>query len=193
MLSDNGEREKVARMQRLGQGPAGGGRGLLREIREFATRGNVLDLAVGVTVGAAVSQGFTRLSSSLINDLLAPVTGLFSSFSLDGLFLNLSGRPFNSLAEAKAAGAPVIAYGQFLSQIFDFLLVALILMVVMRGINRFKRGQEEEPVARECPYCLSSIPLKATRCRFCTSQLEAQPEAQPAAAAEALAQPPAST
>ena len=178
MLERNdAQREKTVRMQRLGQGAAGGGRGLLRELREFATRGNVLDLAVGVTVGATVSQGFSRLSSSLINDLLAPITGLFASLSLESLYLNLSDQQFASLGEAKAAGAPVIAYGQFLSQVLDFGLVALILMLLMRGINRFKRGQEEEPVARECPFCLSSVPLRATRCRFCTSNLEAQPEA----------------
>ena len=150
---------------------AGGGLGIIREIREFATRGNVVDLSVGVTVGATFSQGFSRLSSSLIHDILSPLTGFVSSLNLASLYLNLSGRPFESLSAAQAAGAPVIAYGSFVAQALDFGLVAVILLLLMRGVNRFKRGQEPEPVARECPFCLSSVPLRATRCRFCTSEL----------------------
>ena len=94
MQTNDAQEQQAARVQRMAKGPAGGGRGLLRELREFATRGNVLDLAVGVAVGAAVSQGFSRLSSSLVNDLMAPITGLFSSVNLNSLYLNLSGRPF---------------------------------------------------------------------------------------------------
>lgn len=150
---------------------AGGGLGIIREIREFATRGNVVDLSVGVTVGATFSQGFSRLSSSLIHDILSPLTGVVSNLNLASLYVNLSSRPFESLSAAQAAGAPVIAYGSFVAQALDFGLVAVILLLLMRGVNRFKRGQEPEPVARECPFCLSSVPLKATRCRFCTSEL----------------------
>ena len=150
---------------------AGGGLGIIREIREFATRGNIVDLSIGVTVGATFSQGFSRLSSSLIHDILSPLTGFVSSLNLASLYLNLSGREFESLRAAQAAGAPVVAYGNFVAQALDFGLVAAILLLLMRGINRFKRGQQTEPVAHECPFCLSSVPIKATRCRFCTSQL----------------------
>jgi large conductance mechanosensitive channel len=179
---DQAQKQQSARMQRMMRSAAGGGQGLVREIREFATRGNVLDLAIGVTVGATFSQGFSRLSSSLLRDVLAPLTGLISKIDLSAYYLNLSGRTFESLSQAKAAGAPVIAYGEFATQILDFGMSAGILMLLMRGLNRFKRGQEPEPVARECPFCLSSVPLKATRCRFCTSELPALPVAEAAAA-----------
>jgi large conductance mechanosensitive channel len=146
---------------------------MLREFREFAMRGNVLDLAVGIIIGAA----FGKIITSFVTDVLMPPIGLLlGRVDFSNLFINLSGQPYASLAEAKAAGAPTINYGVFLNNVIDFLIVALAIFLLIRSINRLSRPWErapEAPTTRECPFCLSAIPLKATRCPQCTSAVQA--------------------
>ncbi len=142
---------------------------MLKEFKEFAMRGNVLDMAVGIIIGAA----FGRIVSSLVNDVIMPPIGmLMGKVDFSSLYLNLSGASYAALADAKKAGAPVIAYGAFLNTVLDFIIVAFVIFLLIRQVNRFKRAPETVPVStKECPYCLSVIPLKATRCGHCTAQL----------------------
>lgn len=144
-----------------------------KEFKEFALRGNVIDLAVGIIIGAA----FGRIVTSLVNDILMPPIGLLlGRVDFSNLFISLGGR-YASLAEAQAAGAPTINYGIFINTVLEFIIVALAVFILVRQVNRLSRRPEAapaEPTTRECPYCLSTIPLKATRCPHCTSQLEAQ-------------------
>lgn len=142
---------------------------MLKEFKEFAMRGNVLDMAVGIVIGAA----FGRIVSSLVNDVIMPPVGLLlGKADFSSLFFNLSGASYATLAEAKKAGAPVIPYGAFLNTILDFVIVAFVIFLLIRQVNRFKRQPEAAPATtKECPYCLSVIPLKATRCGHCTAQL----------------------
>lgn len=143
---------------------------MLKEFRDFALRGNVLELAVAVVLGAA----FGRIITSLVDDLLMPPLGLlFGGVDFRELFIDLSRRGYATLAEAQAAGAPVIRYGQFLNTIVAFLIVAFAIFLLVRQLNRFFAKPAAAPTTRECPYCLSSIPLKATRCAHCTAQLAA--------------------
>jgi len=146
---------------------------MFREFREFAMRGNVVDLAVGIIIGAA----FGKIVTSLVNDLAMPPIGLLlGRVDFSNLFINLSGQPFASLAEAKAAGAPTINYGVFLNTVIDFVIVSWAIYLLVRFINRLSRQPEatlEAPTTRECLFCLSSIPLRATRCPQCTSTLQA--------------------
>jgi large conductance mechanosensitive channel len=145
---------------------------MLREFREFAMRGNVVDLAVGIIIGAA----FGKIVSSLVNDLLMPPIGLLlGRVDFSNLFINLSGQPYASLAEAKAAGAPTINYGVFLNTVIDFVIVAFAIFLLVRFINRLARQREAAPAApttRECPFCMSSVSVRATRCPYCTSALQ---------------------
>jgi large conductance mechanosensitive channel len=145
---------------------------MLREFREFIARGNVIDLAVGVIIGAA----FGRIVTSLVEGILMPPLGLaLGRIDFSSLFVVLDaakGMPL-SLADAKAKGIPVIAYGQFINDVISFLVVALAVFVMVRQVNRIKQ-QGPAPAAaptKECPYCRSGIPLQATRCPHCTSQL----------------------
>ena len=137
--------------------------------KEFAMRGNVLDMAVGIIIGAA----FGRIITSLVNDVIMPPIGLLlGKVDFSSLFINLSGTPYASLADARKAGAAVIGYGAFLNTILDFVVVAFVIFLLIRQVNKMKK--EPAPAAattRECPYCLSVIPLKATRCGHCTAQL----------------------
>jgi large conductance mechanosensitive channel len=146
---------------------------MFREFREFAMRGNVVDLAVGIIIGAA----FGKIITSLVNDIIMPPVGLLlGRVDFSNLFINLSGQLYVSLAEAKAAGAPTINYGIFLNNVIDFVIVAFAIFLLVRFINRLSRQPEAAPAApntRECPFCLSSIPLRATRCPQCTSTLQA--------------------
>jgi large conductance mechanosensitive channel len=148
-------------------------KGMLREFREFAMRGNVVDLAVGIIIGAA----FGKIITSLVNDILMPPIGLLlGRVDFSNLFINLSGQPYASLAEAKAAGAPTINYGVFLNNVIDFLIVAFAIFLLIRFINRLSRQWERAPAApntKECPFCFSAIPVRATRCPQCTSALQA--------------------
>lgn len=146
---------------------------MLREFKEFALRGSVFDMAVGIIIGAA----FGSVVTSFVNDILMPPIGLLlGRVDFANLFINLSGTPYNTLAEAQAAGAATINYGMFINTVLNFVIVAFVVFLLIRQINRMKREQEappEEPTTKECPYCLSSIPIKAVRCPHCTSELEA--------------------
>jgi large conductance mechanosensitive channel len=144
---------------------------MFKEFKEFAMRGNVLDMAVGIIIGAA----FGRIVTSLVNDVIMPPIGLLlGKVDFSKLFINLSGTPYATLAEAKNAGAPVIGYGAFLNTILDFIVVAFVIFLLIRQVNRLKKEPAPAPATtKECPYCLSVIPLKATRCGHCTAQLPA--------------------
>lgn len=145
---------------------------MLKEFKEFALKGNVLDLAVGVVIGGA----FGKIVTSLVNDLITPLIGLLlGKVDFTNLFITLSGGHYATLAEAKEKGAATLNYGLFLNTVIDFLIIAFSIFIVIKQLNRFKRKQEEAkpPVTtKECPHCISSIPLKATRCPNCTSVLE---------------------
>jgi len=145
---------------------------MLKEFKEFAMRGNVLDMAVGIIIGAA----FGKIVSSFVADVLMPPIGLLlGKVDFSGLFLNLSGTHYASLAEAKAAGAPTLNYGVFINTVIDFLIVAFAIFLLIQQINRLQKqpapAPAGPPTTRECPYCLSTISLKASRCPHCTSQL----------------------
>lgn len=145
---------------------------MIKAFKEFIQKGNVLDMAVGFIMGAA----FGKVVSSLINDVLMPPIGLLlGKVDFAGLYINLSGEPFENLAAAKAAGAPTISYGLFINTLLEFLIVALAVFLLVKWINAFRRRPAAVPVApttKECPYCLSAVPLKAVRCPFCTSELK---------------------
>ena len=148
---------------------------MLQEFKKFALQGNVIDMAVGIIIGAS----FGKIITSVVNDVLMPPIGLLvGRVDFSSLFLNLSGTPYASLAEAKTAGAPTINYGLFLNTVFDFAIVAFVIFLLVKQVNRLK-SQKPAPAAapttRDCPRCVSSIPLKATRCPFCTSDLQPAP------------------
>ncbi len=142
-----------------------------KEFKEFVMRGNVLDLAIGIIIGAA----FGKIVTSLVNDIIMPPIGLLlGKVDFSNLFLNLSDKSYATLAEAKAAGAATINYGMFINTILDFLIVAFVIFIVVKQVNRFKRQQEEPevaPVTKDCEFCFMSIPIKATRCPYCTEKL----------------------
>ena len=143
---------------------------MLEEFKKFVMRGNVIDLAVGFIMGAA----FSKIVSSLVNDVIMPPIGLaLGKVDFSNLFFNLSSAAVTSVADAKQAGAPVIAYGVFLNTVFEFVIVAAVLFLLIRAMNRMteKPTPAAAPTTKECPFCLSTIPLKATRCPNCTSQL----------------------
>ena len=141
---------------------------MLKEFRDFAMRGNVLDMAIGVIIGGA----FGKIVSSLVSDVLMPPLGLLmGKVDFSSLFVNLSGTPQPSLTAAKAAGAPTINYGVFLNALLDFIIVGFVVFLVVRQINRSRRAPEPAPV-RECPYCYSPVAPAATRCPHCTSALQ---------------------
>jgi large conductance mechanosensitive channel len=149
---------------------------MLKEFREFAMRGNVVDMAVGIIIGAA----FGTIVKSLVSDVIMPPIGLLlGNVDFSNLFVVLkqgaTAGPYASLADAQAAGAVSINYGAFINTVISFIIVAFAVFLVIRGINRMKRQKEEpvaEPTTKTCPFCQSSIPIKATRCPFCTSQLK---------------------
>jgi large conductance mechanosensitive channel len=141
---------------------------MLKEFQAFAMRGNVVDLAVGLVIGAA----FGKIVTSLVNDILmSPLGLLLGRVDFSNLFLNLSAQPYASLAEAKAAGAPTLNYGVFLNTVVDFVIVAFAIFLVIRSINRLHQAPPVTPTTRACPYCVSVIPLTASRCPQCTSDL----------------------
>lgn len=146
---------------------------MLKEFKEFALKGNVVDLAIGVIIGTA----FGKIVTSLVNDVIMPLVGLLlGKVDFSNLFINLSGVPYDTLAEAKAAGAATLNYGLFLNTVVDFLIISFSIFLAVKQINRFKRKQEEAKapvVTKECPYCITTIPIRATRCPNCTSVLEA--------------------
>lgn len=143
---------------------------MFKEFKEFIARGNVIDLAVGIIIGAA----FGKIVTSLVNDIIMPPIGmLLGRVDFTNLFINISDRPFTKLADAKAAGAPVIGYGAFINTLIEFLIVAFVIFLVVKAINRMRRRPEElPPTIKACPFCMSSIPVQATRCPNCTSELQ---------------------
>lgn len=148
-----------------------GGSPMLKEFRDFALRGNMMDMAVGIIIGAA----FGRVVSSLVTDVLMPPLGLLTGKAdFSSKFIDLSGRAYATLAAAKAAGAPTINYGVFLNATIDFLIVAFAVFMLIRQVNRLK-GEEKPPAVttKDCPFCFSPTALKATRCPHCTSELTA--------------------
>ena len=144
---------------------------MLKEFRDFISRGNVIDLAVGVIIGAAFGRIVTTLVEGVIMPPLGMVLGQIDFSSLFFVLDSTKGIPL-SLAEAKARGVPVIAYGQFINEIVSFLIVALAVFILIKQVNRLKKpAPAAAQTTKECPFCLSSIPLKATRCPSCTSQI----------------------
>ena len=143
---------------------------MLKEFKEFAMKGNVLDMAIGIIIGAA----FGKIITSLVGDVIMPPIGLIlGRVDFSSLFVSLSGTHYDSLAAAKAAGAATINYGLFLNNVVDFLIVAFVIFLVVRQVNRWKKPVPAAPATKECPYCFSAIPIKATRCPNCTSELRA--------------------
>ena len=143
---------------------------MVEEFKKFIMRGNVLDMAVGIIIGAA----FGKIVSSLVDDVIMPPIGLImGKVDFSNLFINLSSTPATTLAEAKAAGIPVIAYGAFLNTLVNFLIVAFAIFVLIKQVNRIMpaKKEEEAPAPRLCPYCKQEIAEDATRCPHCTSQL----------------------
>jgi len=142
---------------------------MLKEFKEFVMRGNVLDLAVAVIIGGA----FGKIITSFVNDVLMPPIGLLlGGVDFTELFISLNGQAYASLADAQAAGAPTINYGLFLNTIIDFLIVALVIFLIVKAANRTQKpAPAAAPTTKECPHCFTTIPLKATRCSNCTSQL----------------------
>lgn len=142
---------------------------MFKEFREFIMRGNVLDLAVAVIIGAA----FGKIVTSLVNDILMPPLGLaLKNVDFTNLFLDLSGGHHATLAEAKAAGDATLGYGVFLNNVIDFLIVAFVIFLVVRQANKLKKAPAPAaPATKECAFCHTSIPLAATRCPNCTSTL----------------------
>jgi large conductance mechanosensitive channel len=144
---------------------------MFKEFKEFAMRGNVLDMAVGIIIGAA----FGKIITSFVSDILMPPIGLLlGKVDFSGLFINLSGQTFATLAEAKKAGAATLNYGLFLNTVLDFLIVAFAIFLLIKQVNRLKREPapaSAAPTTKDCPYCVSAIPIAAVRCAHCTSQL----------------------
>jgi large conductance mechanosensitive channel len=145
---------------------------LLKEFKEFAMKGNVVDMAIGIIIGAA----FGKIVTSLVGDVLMPPIGkLMGNLDFSNLFLSLDGKTYASLTAAKAAGAPTVNYGLFVNTVIDFLIVAFVIFLLVKQINRLKKEPPAPPApaTKECPYCLSTIPLKASRCPNCTSEVRA--------------------
>jgi large conductance mechanosensitive channel len=144
---------------------------MLKEFKEFIARGNALDLAIGVIIGGA----FGAIVSSLVADVIMPPIGLvLGHVDFSSLFLDLSGKSYPSLAAAKAAGAPTLNYGTFINTVINFLIVAFVIFMLVRGINRLRRqppAPAAVPTTKDCPECLSPIPIKAMRCAHCTTSL----------------------
>ncbi len=144
---------------------------MLKEFRAFIARGNVVDLAIGVIIGGA----FGKIVTSLVNDIIMPPIGLIlGNVNFSDLFISLTGKSFASLADAQAAGVPTLNYGLFLNTVIDFLIVAFAIFLLVKQINRLQKPAPAPaaPTTKDCPYCLSAVPLKATRCPHCTSELK---------------------
>jgi len=149
---------------------------VFKEFKEFAVKGNVVDMAVGIIIGAA----FTSIVNSLVNDIIMPPIGLIlGKVDFTNLYLVFKDgkvpSPYSSLADAKAAGAVTLNYGIFINAIISFIIVAFAVFLLVRTINRLKRQSEAPPavpVTKECPFCLSVIPIKAVRCAHCTTELK---------------------
>jgi large conductance mechanosensitive channel len=151
-----------------------GGLKMLKEFKDFAMRGNVVDLAIGIIIGAA----FGKIISSLVKDIIMPPIGMaLGDVDFANLFVNLSDGAYASLEAAKEAGAATINYGVFINTVIDFIIIAFTIFMVIRWFMKLRKKQEDEPAAgpttKDCPHCFSAIPIKATRCGHCTSELKA--------------------
>ena len=141
---------------------------MLKDFKAFVMKGNVLDLAVAVIIGAA----FGAIVTSLVNDVIMPPIGLLlGHVDFKDLFVSLNGQSYATLAAAKTAAAPVIAYGQFLNTVINFVIVAFVVFLVVRAATKLQRKPEAVPTTKDCPYCYTAIPIPAKRCPHCTSQL----------------------
>jgi len=152
---------------------------MFKEFKEFAMRGNVIDMAVGIVIGAA----FGTIVKSLVSDIIMPPIGLLlGKVDFSNLFAVLKqgeavAGPYASLVDAQAAGAVTINYGVFIDTVISFIVIAFAIFMVIRSMNKLKKKEETapaEPTTQDCPYCLTSIPIKATRCPHCTSKLVAE-------------------
>lgn len=143
---------------------------MFREFKEFIARGNVIDLAVAVIIGAA----FGKIITSLVDGIIMPPIGLLlGKVDFSNLFIDLSGNHPASLAEAQEKGLPIIAYGQFLNTVVGFLIIAFVIFLIVKSVNRLKGDAPPPPNTKDCPYCLTAIPLAATRCAACCSEVAA--------------------
>ena len=143
---------------------------MFKAFKEFAMRGNVIDLAVGVIIGAA----FGKIVASLVDDIIMPPIGLLlHGVDFSNLFITLNGQHFAALADAKKAGAPTLNYGLFLNTIINFLIVAFCVFILVQQVNRWTKRPEPAaaPATKECPQCAMSIPIKAKKCPYCTAQI----------------------
>jgi large conductance mechanosensitive channel len=141
---------------------------MIKEFREFAMKGNVMDLAVGVIIGAA----FGKIVASLIDDVIMPVVGLLlGKVDFSNLFITLSGGTFVTLAEAKKAGSVTLNYGLFINVLFNFLVIALVIFMMIKWVNKLRKPAPSATTG-ECPFCFTAIPIKAVRCPACTSELK---------------------
>ncbi len=144
---------------------------MLNEFKAFAMRGNVVDMAVGIVIGGA----FGKIVSSFVKDVLMPPIGLLmGNVNFSDLFVNLGSTSYETLAAAQEAGAPTINYGMFINTVIDFIIIAFAIFMVVKAMNNMKKKEDEapaEPTTKDCPRCLSTIPIKATRCPNCTSDV----------------------
>jgi large conductance mechanosensitive channel len=144
---------------------------MLKEFKAFAMRGNVIDLAIGVIIGGA----FGKIVSSFVTDVIMPLIGLLlGKINFANLFVNLSGEDYSSLVAAQEAGAPTLNYGLFINAIVDFLIVAFVIFLVIKGINKLQKPKPAPvvaPTTKKCAFCFTEIAIEATRCPNCTSQL----------------------
>jgi len=143
---------------------------MLKEFKEFAMKGNVMDMAIGVIIGGA----FGKIISSLVSDVLMPPIGLLlGKLDFSNLFVNLSGGDFPTIAAAKTAGAPTLNYGVFINTVIDFVILAFVIFLVIKQLNRLKKKPAPaDPTTKECPECLSAIPIKAKKCKDCGSPVK---------------------
>ncbi|MDU0206212.1 large-conductance mechanosensitive channel protein MscL [Paenibacillus sp. MAH-36] len=148
---------------------------MLKEFKDFAFKGNMVDLAVGVIIGGA----FGKVITSIVNDVIMPPIGLLlGRVNFNELFISLNGKHYNNLADSAADKAPVLKYGAFISTFLDFLIVAAVIFIVVKQLSKFRKKEEPKekaPATKSCPHCLSDIPAQATRCKYCTSELSSGP------------------
>ncbi len=142
---------------------------MIQEFKQFIMRGNVLDLAIGIIIGGA----FGKIVSSLVDDIIMPPIGLLlGKVDFANLFISLDGNVYASLAAAKTAGAPTWNYGLFINTLINFLIVSFAIFLLIKQVNKLQKPEPaKEPETKDCPYCQTSIPIKATRCPHCTSQV----------------------
>ena len=148
----------------------------LNDFKEFAFKGNILDLAVGMMIGSA----FTAIVTSLVNDIFMPIFGLLTGkVDFSKLFLSLDGKEYATLADAEAAGAAVLKYGRFISAFINFLLIAIVIFLFLKIVVKLKKPKEEAaPTTKKCPFCKSDVHIEALRCPYCTSVLEGSEESE---------------